>query len=158
MTGMAAGWHVLGIDYDPATGAVVATFDSQTFNFNTVTGAVGTFYVGYRENLPGAGNGPARPPTYDLFVAPAADADFDNDGDEDGADFLIWQRNNGSAGNNSMGDADGNGQVNGADLELWKMNFASAVAAAGAVPEPGSGMIALMAAAVVLRRKKRTAN
>lgn len=74
MTGGTAAWHTLGIDYNPATGAVVATYDNQTFNFDTATGLVGNFYVGYREGLPGAGNGTARPPTYDLIATVGAGA------------------------------------------------------------------------------------
>lgn len=69
LSNAASAWHTLGIDYNPATGAVVAKYDGQTLNFNTATGLIGNFYVGYREGLPGAGNGTARPPTYDL-VAP----------------------------------------------------------------------------------------
>jgi hypothetical protein len=69
----------------------------------------------------------------------AADADFNNDGKVDGADFLIWQRGQGAAGNNGAGDANGDGQVNAADLAVWKTAFGgAATAAAGAVPEPGS--------------------
>jgi hypothetical protein len=74
LTGSAAAWHTLGIDYDPATGAVVAKYDGQTFNFNSATGLVGNFYVGYREGLPSVGGGTARPPTYDLVATAAAGA------------------------------------------------------------------------------------
>ena len=51
-----------------------AHYDQWAANFGKTgtTGLVGNFYVGYRETLPGAGNGPARPPTYDLFVGPGA--------------------------------------------------------------------------------------
>jgi hypothetical protein len=157
ISNLAAGWHVLGIDYDPLTGAVAGSFDNQTFSFNTATGLVGNFYVGYRENLPGAGNGPARPPTYDLFVAPANDADFDADGDIDGADFLRWQRNNGiSDGSADLadGDATGDGNVNAADLAIWRTQFATATPVIGAVPEPGSAMIALLGAAAALAGRK----
>jgi hypothetical protein len=67
-------WHTLGVDYDPATGAVIATFDSEIINFNTQTGLVGNFYAGYREELPGAGGVFARPPTYDLVATGGAGA------------------------------------------------------------------------------------
>lgn len=71
----------------------------------------------------------------------ATDADFDDDGDVDGADLLRWQRNVGttSGASNGQGDADGNGAVNAADLAVWKGKFGvPAAAVAGAVPEPGS--------------------
>jgi len=75
------------------------------------------------------------------------DADFDGDGDVDGADFLVWQRGLGLTGqsNNSAGDADGSGTVNGADLAVWKSQFGGSpsAAAAGAVPEPAAALLAL---------------
>jgi hypothetical protein len=80
------------------------------------------------------------------FVQPTEDADFDNDGDTDGSDFLIWQRGLGP-GDNSDGDADGNGQVNGADLGIWRTKFGP-TGGATAVPEPGT--LALGLAALLL--------
>jgi hypothetical protein len=90
----------------------------------------------------------------------AVDADFDNDGDVDGADFLTWQRNVGTAGGNNVGDADGNGQINGLDLAAWRAAFGpGAEAAVGAVPEPSTlllgGVAAGLAAAVCRRTGKR---
>jgi hypothetical protein len=79
----------------------------------------------------GPGTGPVAKP-----------GDFDGDGDVDGADFLVWQR--GGSPN----------PLSAADLATWKGNFGSAVAAAGAVPEPGTLGLALMAGIVAgLRRK-----
>ena len=37
------------------------------------------------------------------LVGPEADADFDQDGDVDGSDFLTWQRNLGTAGGLAAG-------------------------------------------------------
>jgi hypothetical protein len=72
----------------------------------------------------------------------AKSADFNEDGRVDGADFLTWQRNLGATGaTKAMGDATGDGLVNAADLTAWKGQFATAVAAAGAVPEPGAVML-----------------
>jgi hypothetical protein len=63
-------------------------------------------------------------------------ADFDIDGDADGSDFLIWQRNLGlveaDAPSRLQGNADGdddpspfvtNRDVDGADLDIWKAAF-----------------------------------
>ncbi len=48
-------------------------------------------------------------------------ADFDTDGDVDGADFLTWQRGQGTPGASlEDGDADGNGTVDAVDLGIWK--------------------------------------
>jgi hypothetical protein len=85
------------------------------------------------------------------------DADFDNNGVVDGADFLRWQRGFGTSGTNAQGDADGNGVINAADLVIWKASYggAPAAAAVGAVPEPASlAMLTVGAFATIgLRRR-----
>jgi hypothetical protein len=71
-------------------------------------------------------------------------ADFDADGDVDGADFLTWQRGVGlSVGaTRHEGDANGDSGVTALDLAIWKNTFGaataggSAVAANVLVPEP----------------------
>ncbi len=62
---------------------------------------------------------------YEECLAPLAD--YDNDGDCDGSDFLLWQRGVGLTGqtNNSQGDADRNGSVNDLDLGLWMRKYGS---------------------------------
>jgi hypothetical protein len=54
-------------------------------------------------------------------------ADFDADGDADGSDFLIWQRNLGATGTatKAQGDADGDMDVDADDLAVWKGDFGS---------------------------------
>ena len=64
MTGVASGWYRLALSYDAATGNVTAIFDTQTFDFTTDPGLVGTFYVGYRESL-ALQPATLRPPTFD---------------------------------------------------------------------------------------------
>jgi hypothetical protein len=50
--------------------------------------------------------------------------DFDLDGDIDGRDFLIWQRNFGSIGvNKDSGDATGDNDVDGNDLAVWQVTY-----------------------------------
>ena len=86
-------------------------------------------------------------------------ADFDSDGDADGADFLAWQRGFGIAAGalKSQGDANAAGAVNAADLTLWKAQFGSSAfsgpgalvrgfvkyvgGAVAAVPEPSSVLL-----------------
>jgi hypothetical protein len=88
------------------------------------------------------------------------DADFDNDGDVDGADFLTWQRGlglSGAAATNAAGNANGDTVINGADLTVWKSEFGPpAVAAAGAVPEPSAAALLLIAAAGFAARRTAT--
>lgn len=83
------------------------------------------------------------------------DADFDDDLDVDGADFLIWQRNLGSTTPNTPGDADGSGAVDAADLAIWQGKFGAAPSPA-AVPEPAGGLIMLMAGAMIAARRRAT--
>ncbi len=63
-------------------------------------------------------------------VGPAGD--FDNDGDVDGADFLVWQRGLGTI-------------FTATDLNDWKANYgtgaSSALASATSVPEPTSALL-----------------
>lgn len=85
------------------------------------------------------------------YVMAAADADFDDDGDVDGVDFLIWQSAFGKfPGNasNSDGDANNDGFVTTADLDIWENDYGSESlqAAVATVPEPGT--ICLVFAAV----------
>ncbi|RIK83872.1 MAG: hypothetical protein DCC67_05595 [Planctomycetota bacterium] len=163
LKGAPAGWHRLGIDVDPATGAVTARFDDQTFNFTTNSDLIGTFYVGYREAITGsvsANLAKHAPPIFDLVATQVADdADFDGDGDVDGADFLTWQRHLNATGqtNNDNGDANHDGSVNAADLGVWRAQFGSspAGAVAAAVPEPAAGLLLAAAAAAGFAARRR---
>lgn len=79
-----------------------------------------------------------------LVAAAPASADFDNDGDVDGNDFLVWQRNFGTTGDAVLedGDANGDGVVNGSDLAVWAERFAAPLAATKlVVPEPAGGVL-----------------
>jgi hypothetical protein len=108
------------------------------------TGYNGTVAISY---LGGTGNDVIL----NLVAGSINDADFDNDGDVDGSDFLTWQRGLGTASGatNLQGDANGDGAINGADLTVWRGQFgAPAVPVAGAVPEPHS--FVLMSAAACL--------
>lgn len=111
-------------------------------------------------------------------VPPAVlSADFDTDGDADGADFLAWQRGFGTntGANKAQGDANGDGAVNDADLALWKSQFGSGgstspgvlvrgyvkyvTGAVAAVPEPTSCLLAGMGLGLIaLARPRRNDN
>jgi autotransporter-associated beta strand protein len=88
------------------------------------------------------------------------DADFDGDGDVDGADFLTWQQNLGGTGGLAQGDANNDSAINGDDLAIWKNQFGpggASVGAVAAVPEPAALMVlasAVAALAVSWRRQQ----
>ena len=89
-----------------------------------------------------------------------ASADFDEDGDVDGADFLAWQRGLGAGSTHAEGDANGDGQVNASDLAAWRFQFGATgvVAPVGsAVPEP-TGVVAVAALACLFRVSRRAAS
>ncbi|QDT73430.1 beta strand repeat-containing protein [Lacipirellula limnantheis] len=84
-------------------------------------------------------------------------ADFDEDGDVDGADLTRWKAGYGigSSATHLQGDADANGAVDGADLLVWQRQFGSHLAAPAAtmIPEPSCGL--LMGIALILTGRAR---
>ena len=84
-------------------------------------------------------------------------ADFDNSGLVDGADFLIWQRFLGTTGATafSSGDANGDGNVDDLDLTIWRNQYGTSalVAAVASVPEPTSAMLLVLGALCVAGRR-----
>jgi hypothetical protein len=166
LTPAQAGWHKLALDYDPATGVVTATFDQQTRTFTPANHSaenpmLGTFFSGYREGLTGVpanntvNNVPrARPATWDMIsMGTVENADFDGDGDVDGADFLTWQRNVGTNGGQSQGNANGQGAIDGADLAIWKAQFGPGTPVS-AIPEPNALALAAFAVALIAAGRK----
>ena len=165
-TGLGGEVRYLGLKMD-LNGTAVNSGDPFSYgwvgiridNEAEATGAV----VGYGyETVPGAGilAGDTGPFT--------ANADFNDDGEVDGADFLIWQRQvNTSVTAGTGGDGTGDGQVTQADLDLWKGEYGSATAAsigaAAPVPEPSSLLMSGLAGAMLLvfcivsRKIRRTA-
>ena len=62
---------------------------------------------------------------YAVVAASPPDSDFNASGRSDGADFLVWQINNGLAAGATkpQGNADGDADVDAADLAIWKSEF-----------------------------------
>jgi hypothetical protein len=92
-----------------------------------------------------------------LSVTSTGDADFDNDGDVDGRDFLTWQMGHGinAGATNGQGDANGDGAVNAADLAIWRGTFGGAVTVSAGVPEPAAVTLAALSLAGLGARRRR---
>jgi len=68
------------------------------------------------------GNAVADIGAYEAQSAPSAD--FDSDGDVDGADFLTWQRGFGTTDAQRVdGNSDDDGDVDASDLAAWKVQY-----------------------------------
>jgi autotransporter-associated beta strand protein len=109
-----------------------------------------TFYIDY-------GGGDGNDVVLSTVQPVNEDADFDDDDDIDGNDFLIWQRGQGVGTTNAQGDANDDDVVDGDDLAIWEDQFGSATANVGAVPEPSAAILMVAAAvgAAAVRRRGR---
>jgi hypothetical protein len=86
-----------------------------------------------------------------------ADANFDDDADVDGTDFLAWQAGFGAIGMGTpaTGDANFDTNVNAVDFKIWKMQFGP-VPQSAAVPEPSAtALAAAIAVAIAVTRQRR---
>ena len=101
--------------------------------------------------------------TFDVNPDVVADnADFDDDDDVDGADFLIWQENLGLASDATRAQGNANptvdGDVDGDDLGVWTAQYGTtppAISVATAVPEPAAAVLSAFAVLSALAVRKR---
>jgi len=86
------------------------------------------------------------------------EGDYNFDGLVDDTDLGIWAANFGST-LSVEADGNGNGIVDGGDFLTWQRTFgqSTALTASQAVPEPGSGALAAIAATALLLRRYRLA-
>jgi hypothetical protein len=88
--------------------------------------------------------------TGDPFVGVEPSADFDLDGDVDGADLLRWQQGLAAAAEFGQGDANFDLRVDGADLAIWKAQSEATRPAGRVVPEPVTWLMAGLACGLPL--------
>jgi hypothetical protein len=85
-------------------------------------------------------------------------ANFDGDADVDGDDLSLWTSNFGAGpgATNGQGDADMDGYVDGADFLIWQREVTGAPAAESEqVPEPAGCLLAIIAGAAAVVRRRR---
>ncbi len=126
----------IGSAYNEATDPTDLVFKYTTANGSVITGVI----------------------EYGSVTAPANPADFNNDGFVNKADLDILRNNFGAPRTKVTGDADGDGDTDGRDFLIWQRNNGAtqATAAAGAVPEPATGLlVAAGAVALVAVRSRR---
>jgi len=129
------------------------------FDFYAVSDLAGVFRDPFDgvNAFTGVDDGLARafvsPLVREIDVLGRAAADFDADGDVDGADYLVWQRGFGAApATAAAGDANGDDAIDSADLGVWAAQFGNHQHSTGApVPEPSVGVLAFITAAPTLR-------
>jgi hypothetical protein len=102
-----------GINY---FAAVVETPDGKTSNVSNV------IKVALNDLPPGSVGAESTVSVIGETARPIGD--YDDNGQVDGADFLLWQRTLGAAANPGTGaDGSGNAVVDGEDLGVWQDNF-----------------------------------
>jgi hypothetical protein len=155
-TAGATGTALFSIDLNYAGGPFTSDFSAPAIDVSGLYGEDGWPLEPSRIFF-GADDGTIIKDFSVLVQEPGGAADFDDDGDTDGADFLTWQRGLGTADNavKAMGDANGDMDVNGADLEVWRGEFGSTGGAASAVPETSSMVLAAAALTALAGSRRR---
>ncbi len=101
---------------------------------------------------------PARPETLLSAIVEydgALTADFEPDGDVDGADLATWEL---AFGVNANGDTDNDNDTDGADFLNWQRQFtgaAKSLASVAVVPEPSTCLLAVAGCVMLLSKKRR---
>lgn len=89
-----------------------------------------------------------------VLNVPAGDYNFD--GQVNAADLAVWRADYGST-TKAEADGNGNGVVDGGDFLVWQRSLGQnfGVPPVSAVPEPAAALLALLAAAGLLRRRRK---
>jgi hypothetical protein len=120
---------------------------NDSFDLFDFTSASGSFTLELPALPVGLGWDASKLLTTGELSVVAASADFDGDGDVDGADFLTWQLGFGRTGIDleMSGDANSDGRVDELDLAAWRSQYgASSTGVVAGVPEPASLVLMLL--------------
>jgi hypothetical protein len=94
-------------------------------------------------------------------------ADYNNNGVVDAADYVVWRDTLGQMGTSLAADGNVDGQIDARDFEVWRSQFGHSainntegtITLPRAIPEPGSVVLiitAITAAAICVRRLMRS--
>jgi hypothetical protein len=134
-------------------------FSSDALPTNTALGPA-SFDQSTVTLLPPAGVVSGSIVTSLTLTAEPASADFDNDGAVDADDLTRWKNGFGVDSSHMQGDANGDGNVDGGDFLIWQRQLGGpppAVVSTVATPEPSTLLIAtppLVALAARLRKRR----
>lgn len=135
------------------TSWIIATYTG------TLTGIFETITSGYSVNY---GSGTNSQVTLNLSGPVGVPGDYNANGIVDGADYVVWRKNQGllTGGTPSKGDGNGDGAVDNADYQFWRARFgntsgAGAGMSSGAVPEPASALLVGLGLAAMLSGARR---
>jgi fibronectin-binding autotransporter adhesin len=134
------------------TSWVIATYTG------TLTGTFENITAGYSVDYGTLSNSQV---TLNFMDEPELDGDFNDDGVVDAADYAAYRKNHGT--NNALPNDGGLGTpITTAHLDLWRANFGETAGAgngasnaSGAVPEPGTCLLAAIALAGMLALRRR---
>jgi hypothetical protein len=96
-----------------------------------------------------------------VLATPAVlEGDYNRDGTVDAADYTVWRDQLGTEGAHLIADGNRNGTIDQGDYDVWKTNFGlttgSGALSKGAVPEPSSSLLVLLATAAWCLRRRLT--
>ena len=144
---IAAGFDVPGVDAEDVVTASITSngFNNIRFGLPSATGSSTSNFIGI-DNVS----------LRLVDVESTIDTDFDDDGDTDLADLMIQQRGFGVGSTNADGDTNADFVVDATDLANWKSEFTGSpvTAAVGAIPEPTSATLCLLAVAGLAFRRR----
>jgi hypothetical protein len=100
------------------------------------------------------------------FAGPSPIGDYDGSGIVDASDYVVWRHLLGATGRVLLADGDASGTVDSGDYEIWRSHFGTAVSirstlalsSTTAVPEPPSGLLWIVAAAIGRWQRRRMAS
>lgn len=120
-------------NFGPPVNVAIPSSSLQALQFTGAGAAASTSNLAQYAITSGAATFINNANTSFTLVAPSdpADGDFDDDGDVDGQDFLVWQR--GESPN----------PLSSEDLALWRAQYGNATSTTAAVPEPFAELLVL---------------